>query len=54
MGNDFNQRLSELGLQQGDEVFVVFRHVRLFPKGRFFETDLPEPAPAAAGDSYTI
>jgi sulfate transport system ATP-binding protein len=35
-------RLLELKLKPGDEVAVVFRHVRLFPKGEFFETDVRE------------
>jgi len=35
-------RLSELGLGQGDSAWVVFRHVRLFPKGQFYETDVAE------------
>jgi sulfate transport system ATP-binding protein len=35
-------RLRELNLKPGDEVAVVFRHVRLFPKGEFFETDVKE------------
>ena len=47
-------RLRELDLRQGDEVFVVFRHVRLFPKGQFYETDVPDQATALAADSYTI
>ncbi|MBC8010453.1 MAG: sulfate ABC transporter ATP-binding protein [Burkholderiales bacterium] len=34
-------RLAELDLAAGDEVFVVFRHIRLFPAdGRFSEQDL--------------
>ncbi|MBI1177808.1 sulfate ABC transporter ATP-binding protein [bacterium] len=33
-------RLSELKLADGEEVLVVFRHVRLFPKGKFYETDI--------------
>jgi len=34
-------RLAELGLQPGEEVHVVFRHIRLFPKeGRFTERDV--------------
>jgi len=35
-------RLSELALKQGDSAWVVFRHVRLFPKGQFYETDVAE------------
>ena len=33
-------RLSELNLQVGDEVWVVFRHIRLFPAGAFSERDV--------------
>ncbi len=34
-------RLAELGLRAGEEVYVVFRHIRLFPKeGRFTERDV--------------
>ena len=33
-------RLHDLDLKQGDNVFVVFRHVRLFPRGRFAEADV--------------
>ncbi len=33
-------RLHDLGLKQGDEVSVVFRHVRLFPRGQFAEADV--------------
>lgn len=42
-------RLSELKLADGDEVLVVFRHVRLFPKGKFYETDVTEEPAAAYG-----
>ena len=40
-------RLRELDLTDGDDVFVVFRHVRLFPKGQFYETDVREQEDAA-------
>ena len=40
-------RLRELKLADGDEVLVVFRHVRLFPKGQFYETDVKEQEDAA-------
>ena len=33
-------RLHDLDLKQGDEVSVVFRHVRLFPRGKFTEADV--------------
>ena len=33
-------RLSELNLAAGDEAFVVFRHIRLFPAGAFSERDV--------------
>lgn len=33
-------RLADLQLQAGDEVWVVFRHVRLFPAGEFSERDV--------------
>ena len=33
-------RLHDLELKQGDEVSVVFRHVRLFPRGKFTEADV--------------
>jgi sulfate transport system ATP-binding protein len=35
-------RLRTLQLAYGDDVAVVFRHVRLFPKGQFYETDVKE------------
>lgn len=35
-------RLNELKLVDGEEVLVVLRHVRLFPKGKFCETDVSE------------
>ena len=39
-------RLVELDLKQGDEVFVVFRHVKLFPRGQYYETDIAESGSA--------
>jgi sulfate transport system ATP-binding protein len=33
-------RLAELKLAAGDEAFVVFRHIRLFPSGAFSERDV--------------
>jgi sulfate/thiosulfate transport system ATP-binding protein len=39
------ERLRELSLVHGDEVAVVFHHIRLFPKGQFVERDVPEDAP---------
>ena len=33
-------RLGDLELKQGEEVNVVFRHVRLFPRGEFTEADV--------------
>jgi sulfate transport system ATP-binding protein len=33
-------RLRELDLQQGEEVAAMFRHVRLFPRGQFYEADV--------------
>ena len=34
-------RLAELALRAGEEVWIVFRHIRLFPKeGRFTERDV--------------
>jgi sulfate transport system ATP-binding protein len=39
-------RLRDLALEQGDHVLVVFRHVRLFPKGQFFETDVKDERPS--------
>ena len=35
------ERLRELDLRHGAVVSVVFRHIRLFPKGKYFETDVP-------------
>jgi sulfate transport system ATP-binding protein len=40
--------LSDLKLEHGDKVAIVFRHIRLFPKGRFYETDVGEDFTAAA------
>jgi sulfate transport system ATP-binding protein len=34
------ERLRELNIQPGDEVSVVFRHVRLFPKGKLTEANI--------------
>ncbi len=36
------EKLRQLGIKPGDVVSVVFRHIRLFPKGKFFETDVRE------------
>ncbi len=36
------ERLRELEIEPGDEVSVVFRHVRLFPKGKLTEADVSE------------
>jgi len=36
------ERLRELKLKPGDVVSVVFRHIRLFPEGRFFEMDVKD------------
>jgi len=47
-------QLRALHLQQGDEVFVVFRHVRLFPKGQFFETDVKDDTSVEADISGGI
>jgi len=33
-------RLTELNLRAGDQAFVVFRHIRLFPSGAFSERDV--------------
>ena len=35
-------RLRELKLEHGNQVAVVFRHIRLFPKGQFYETDVKD------------
>jgi len=42
-------RVAELMLQPGDEVWVVFRHIRLFPSGTFAERDVAtdDSAPAS-------
>jgi Fe2+ transport system protein FeoA len=34
------KRLGELGLRPGDDVTVVFRHVRLFRDNRYVESDV--------------
>lgn len=36
------EKLREIGIQPGDHVSVVFRHVRLFAEGKFFETDIKD------------
>ncbi len=36
------ERLRELNIHPGDEVSVVFRHVRLFPKGKLTEADIED------------
>ncbi|MFU8847598.1 MAG: sulfate/molybdate ABC transporter ATP-binding protein [Opitutales bacterium] len=36
------ERLRELDLHPGKIVSVVFRHIRLFPKGEFFEADIKD------------
>jgi sulfate transport system ATP-binding protein len=33
-------RLHDLDLQQGEEISVVFRHVRLFPRGQLYAADV--------------
>lgn len=43
------ERLRELNLQPGEFVSVVFRHVRLFPKGRFLEADIRDGELVANG-----
>ena len=44
-------RLAELGLAVGDEAWVVFRHIRLFPAGAFTERDVStEDAEHAVAD----
>jgi sulfate/thiosulfate transport system ATP-binding protein len=40
--------LRELQLEHDMRVAVVFRHIRLFPKGQFYETDIKEETPATA------
>ncbi|HEX2099021.1 MAG TPA: TOBE-like domain-containing protein, partial [Candidatus Synoicihabitans sp.] len=42
------ERLRQLQLHDGERVAVVFNHVRLFPKGAFFETDVKEETPTSA------
>lgn len=42
-------RLRELKLARGDDVQVVFNHIRLFPKGQFVEMDLAPETPAGTG-----
>ena len=46
-------RLAELGLAPGDEAWVVFRHIRLFPKeGKFTERDvIADDATAPTADA---
>jgi sulfate transport system ATP-binding protein len=36
------ERLRELDIKPGDEVSVLLRHVRLFPKGKLTEVDVSE------------
>jgi len=48
------QRLRELALCHGDEVNVVFRHVRLFPKGHFHEEDVTASAGPESTGHYTV
>jgi len=45
--------LHELDLKQGDEVSVVFRHVRLFPRGEFTEADVRNGQLAVTRPGYT-
>jgi sulfate transport system ATP-binding protein len=45
-------RLHDLGLKQGDEVSVVFRHVRLFPSGRLYEADVSEEGWSETAPGY--
>jgi sulfate transport system ATP-binding protein len=47
-------RLAELKLVAGDEAWVVFRHVRLFPAGAFTERDVSEDIPAVADPGSDI
>ena len=35
-------RLHDLDLQQGEEISVVFRHVRLFPRGQLYAADVSD------------
>ncbi len=45
-------RLRELDLKVGDEAWIVFRHIRLFPAGSYTERDVvPDDAHAATTDS---
>ncbi len=46
-------RLHDLGLKQGDEVSVVFRHVRMFPQGKFAEADVSDGLLATTRPGYT-
>jgi sulfate transport system ATP-binding protein len=46
-------RLRQLELAGGDKVHVVFNHIRLFPKGEFYEKDVSGPAPDHP-DHYAI
>jgi sulfate transport system ATP-binding protein len=50
------ERLRELNLAHGDKVSVVFHHVRLFPKGEFYETDVADAGGKADAtpDHYAI
>jgi sulfate/thiosulfate transport system ATP-binding protein len=45
-------QLHELDLRQGDEVSVVFRHVRLFPRGQFTEADVHDGQLAETRPGY--
>jgi molecular chaperone DnaK (HSP70) len=49
-------RLAELNLLAGDEAWVVFRHIRLFPAGAFTERDVAteDAAPAVADPGQGI
>ena len=49
-------RLAELNLLAGDEAWVVFRHIRLFPAGAFTERDVvtEDAAPAVADPGQGI
>ena len=47
-------RLAELKLAVGDEAWVVFRHIRLFPAGAFTERDVSEEIPAVADPGSDI
>jgi sulfate/thiosulfate transport system ATP-binding protein len=48
------EQLRELDLLQGDEVVVVFRHIRLFPKGEFYEQDVTDELPVVADPARDI